>query len=262
MPIDLSVQLYSLREQMKDGNHLPYLKKLADLGYKGVECAGLYGLKPREYKKLIEDHGMKVSGNHAGLPEAGKEQEVIELTRELGLQHAIVPWQPPENFASADAVKKFAERMEKARQVLEKGGVTLGYHNHDFEMQRIDGEPALLLLAKLVPKLQFEIDVYWAANHGAEDPAKVVAQLKDRTPFLHLKDGPLVKGAPMVAVGSGKQNMPAIIKAANPAVTKWVIVELDACAGDMYQAVEDSYHYLVGNGLAAGNKPAKAAKKS
>ena len=146
MPINLSVQLYSLREEMKDGKHLPYLKKVSELGYKGVECAGLYGLKPREYKKLIEDHGMVVSGNHAGLPEPGKEQEVIDLTRELGLMHAIVPWQPPEHFASADAIAKFGAKVEQARQALAKGGVTLGYHNHDFEMNRIDGKIPLELL--------------------------------------------------------------------------------------------------------------------
>jgi sugar phosphate isomerase/epimerase len=262
MAIDISVQLYSLREQMKDGNHLTYLKKLADLGYKGVECAGLYGMKAKDYRTMIEDLGMTVSGNHAGMPDPGKEQETIDLTRDLGLKHAVVPWVAPENFANADSIKKFAEKAEKARQALEKGGVALAYHNHDFEMVRVGGEPALNALAKAVPKLQFEIDTYWAANHGAEDPAKVVASLKDRAPFLHLKDGPLVKGSPMVAVGSGKQNMPAIVKAADPKVTKWLVVELDACAGDMWQAIEDSYHYLVGNGLAAGKKPAKAAKKS
>jgi sugar phosphate isomerase/epimerase len=261
MPINLSVQLYSLREEMKDGKHLPYLKKLAELGYKAVECAGFYGLTPTAYKKLIEDHGLVVSGTHAGLPDPGKEQEVIDTTRALGLDRVVVPWQPPENFASAAAVAKFGEKVEHARQILAKGGVTLAYHNHDFEINRIDGKIPLELLAKAVPKLEFEIDVYWAANHGKEDPAKVVASLKGRAPLLHLKDGPLVQGQPMTAVGSGKQNMPAIIAAADPKVTKWLVVELDACATDMWQAIEDSYHYLVGNGLAAGNKPAKAAKK-
>ncbi len=37
--------------------------------------------------------------------------------------------------------------------------------------------------------------------------------------------------------------------------TKWLVVELDACATDMFEAVEQSYRYLVGNGLARGNKP-------
>ncbi len=65
----------------------------------------------------------------------------------------------------------------------------------------------------------------------------------------------------MVGVGSGKQDMKKIVAAADPKVTRWLVVELDACDGDMWTAVEDSYHYLVGNGLAAGNKPARASKK-
>ncbi len=34
--------------------------------------------------------------------------------------------------------------------------------------------------------------------------------------------------------------------------TKWLIVELDQCATDMFQAVKQSHEYLVSNGLAQG----------
>jgi hypothetical protein len=33
-----------------------------------------------------------------------------------------------------------------------------------------------------------------------------------------------------------------------------MVVEIDSCAGDMMQAVEKSYKYLVGAGLARGKK--------
>ncbi len=36
--------------------------------------------------------------------------------------------------------------------------------------------------------------------------------------------------------------------------TEWLIVELDRCATDMAEAVQQSYTYLVGEGLARGNK--------
>jgi sugar phosphate isomerase/epimerase len=261
MPIPLSVQLYSLREEMKDGKHLPYLTKLAALGYKGVETAGFYGLTPSAYKKLVEDHGMTVSGTHAGLPEAGKEQALIDEVRALGLTNFIVPWISPDEWKTVDSIKRLGERLEKTRQIMAKANIDLLYHNHDFELRRIEGKTGLEHLVAAVPNIKLEIDTYWAANFGAEDPAKIVSQFKNRTPFLHLKDGPLTPGAAMTAVGSGKQNMSSIVKAADPAVTKWLVVELDACDGDMWKAIEDSYHYLVGSGLAAGNKPAKAISK-
>ena len=261
MPIPISVPLYSLREQMKDGHHQTYLKKLSDVGYSGVECAGYYGLAPKAYRTLIESHGMTVSGLHSGLPEAGKEQELVDQVLALGLTSFVIPWLSPDEFKSVETIKRLAEKIEKCRQVVAKHQISVAYHNHDFELKRIDGKTGLELLVQHCPNVKLEIDTYWAANFGAEDPAKIVSQFKSRTPFLHLKDGPLTPGAAMVAVGSGKQNMPAIVKAADPAVCKWLVVELDACDGDMWTAVEESYHYLVGNGLASGRKPAKARSK-
>ncbi len=180
--------------------------------------------------------------------------------KELGVDILVVPWASPDEWKSLASIQQFAAKFEKARQALAKGGISLGYHNHDHELRRIDGKTGLEHFVKACPGAKLEIDVYWAANFGAEDPAKIVSQFKDRTPFLHLKDGPLTPGAPMTAVGTGKQNMPAIIHAADPAVTRWLVVELDACAGDMWKAIEDSYHYLVGSGLAAGAKPAPARR--
>jgi len=52
-----------------------------------------------------------------------------------------------------------------------------------------------------------------------------------------------------VAAGEGTQNIPAIVQAAN-GNAEWLIVELDACATDMFTAVEKSFQYLVNNGLA------------
>ena len=67
----------------------------------------------------------------------------------------------------------------------------------------------------------------------------------------------------MVAAGSGRQDFPAIFKAANPKALKWVVVELDACATDMVKAVSDSYDYLVGRGISRGTvEPAVRGQRS
>ena len=57
----------------------------------------------------------------------------------------------------------------------------------------------------------------------------------------------------MVAVGDGAVNYPEVIKASD-AYAKWLIVELDRCSTDMMTAVERSYAYLVGKGLAHGRQ--------
>ena len=69
--------------------------------------------------------------------------------------------------------------------------------------------------------------------------------------LLHIKDGPAdVKESPHVAVGSGVVDFHAISAAGGHVA--WDIVELDECATDMFEAVEASQRWLVGQGLAQG----------
>ena len=78
--------------------------------------------------------------------------------------------------------------------------------------------------------------------------------IQSRIPCLHIKDGPLVQGAPHTAAGAGKMDIPRIVAAANDRVLKWLIVELDSCAGDMMQAVRESFLYLTKAGLGEGRR--------
>ncbi len=103
----------------------------------------------------------------------------------------------------------------------------------------------------------FEIDTYWVKVAGF-DPAKIVGDLGKRAPLLHIKDGPArwtdaiaTDPEPMVAVGKGTQNFPAIVKAAN-GNTEWMIVEMDHTTGDVFTAIHDSYKFLTQNKLAVG----------
>jgi sugar phosphate isomerase/epimerase len=96
----------------------------------------------------------------------------------------------------------------------------------------------------------FEVDVYWVQTAGL-DPVAVIKELGPRVRLLHVKDGPAVKDEPMVAVGDGVLDIPAIIEAGQDN-TEWLIVELDKSDSDIMAAVLKSYDYLVGSGLAYG----------
>jgi len=81
--------------------------------------------------------------------------------------------------------------------------------------------------------------------------------------MLHIKDGPGIwrdslmddYPDPMVAVGKGAQNFPAIVKAASGS-TEWMIVEMDKTTTDVFEALQESYDYLTRNGMAKGRKSA------
>ena len=84
----LSVQLYSLRDYAKD-DFVAVLKKVAEIGYKGVEPAGFWNLRPSELKKIVEDLGMKIYSSHSPWARGNNLGECMELADALGLKTIV-----------------------------------------------------------------------------------------------------------------------------------------------------------------------------
>jgi len=248
----LSVQLYSLREKAKD-NPVGVLKTVAEIGFKGIELAGFYNLKPSDFKKITDDLGLVVSSTHSPWAKPDNVSEVIDVAKTLGTSYVGCGF-GRDNFASLDAIRETADVVQGMVEPLRKEGLTLFIHNHAWEFEMVDGRIAYDYFAEWCPDVQFEIDTYWAANFGGNNPSEQVAKFRNRTPLLHIKDGPLTKDSAMVALGTGKMDIPSVIEAADPTVVQWIIVELDRCESDMVTAISESYCYLTENGLAAGNK--------
>ena len=266
----LSIQLYTLRDEAaKDFPGV--LRRLAAIGYKGVEPAGFFGFTPRDLRKFVEDLGMVISSTHSPWATPDNLDEVIEACGEIGVTLTAGGY-GPENFATTDAIKRTAETTARMNEKLAAAGLTLVVHNHAWEFEKLDGRLKHEIFAELCPDVQFELDTYWAANFGANDPVEMVHRFAKRSPLLHIKDGPMlppgtaynaatdqmeiVPGAnsALLPVGSGKNDIKGIIAAMDPAVTRWLVVEQDTSDTDMFECVEKSYAYLVGNGLASGNR--------
>jgi sugar phosphate isomerase/epimerase len=246
----ISLQLYTLRDR-SEKDFPGVIKAVGDMGYCGVEPAGFYGLSPAELRRIVEDNGMVVSSSHGPWASPENLPEVIDTAAALGVE-LVSSGFGPEDFATKDAIKRTAERVNGMAATLAEAGLTLFLHNHYWEFEMLDGRLKYDLFAELAPTVSFEIDTYWAANFGANDPVAIVKKFAPRAPLLHIKDGPLTKDQPMLAVGKGKMPTRKVIEAADAAVLRWLVVELDACATDMLQAVRDSYDWLTREGLARG----------
>jgi sugar phosphate isomerase/epimerase len=253
MTAPISIQLYTLREQAK--NDFPaVIRRLGEIGYVGIEPAGLQGLTAVEFRRLAQEAGLVIGSSHAQLPLGDDAEKILDEQQEIGNENLIVAFGPPERFASEDSVKQMADELNQGFEKVRARGMHLGYHNHYWEFQsEIGGRPAYdVFFEHLDPGIFAEVDVYWA-KVGGQDPATVIAGLGPRARMLHLKDGPADDPrSAMTAVGSGTLDI-AAIAATNPAV-EWLIVELDQCDTDMFEAVEQSYRFLVGEGLAEGRK--------
>lgn len=248
----ISVQLYSLREA-SERDFDAVLEELSVIGYAGVEPFNLFGKTPREFRAQVESLGMKVSSSHTPWANRSPISEVVEHLGELGLNRAIGGFMP-DDFKDLDAVRRTAETCQNLIDELSPHGIELAIHNHWWEFELMEGRPAMHHLTEMVPDLKYELDTYWACNFGACNPAEELSRIAGKAPLLHIKDGPLEKKEPMVAVGQGKVDVPAVIAAADRNTLEWLVVELDACATDMMTAIRESYQYLAGNDLAEGRR--------
>lgn len=217
------------------------LKRVADIGFKNVE---LYNFVDRyeEYRAALADNGLSAPTAHAKL--AGQALEpIFAAARALGITTVIDPHIDEARWTSRESIAEIAADLNAAATTARIYGLTVGYHNHAFELEiLIDGVPALEVLADhLDDGVLLEVDTYWAAVAG-QDVVELLSRLGSRVQFLHVKDGPLNKNdKEQQAVGQGKMPIAAILDASGCALR---VVELDDFDGDVFDALIDSYTYL------------------
>ena len=253
----IGIQLYTLRNEIeKDISGT--LRRLAEVGFAGVETAFWpEGMKVKDAAKLLNDAGLAVCSSHCEIPVGEKKSQMLEIAEAFQCSKMIWHgWPEDERYKTLDGIKLLAEIYNESNHFAKSNGLQFGIHNHWWEFKNmIDGRFAYeVLLDYLEKDVFFEIDTYWVKVAG-HDPAEIVAKFGRRAPCLHIKDGPArwtesiaTDPEPMVAVGSGTQNFPAVVKAAN-GYTEWMIVEMDNVATDVFSAIHESYRYLTENKL-------------
>lgn len=247
----IALQLFSVREDMEK-DFEGTLKKVKALGYDGVEFAGLFDRKPSDIKAMLEEIGLTPISAHVPFVDMMADPEkVLGDYAEIGCRYVAIPYLTEEYRPGAEKFNEVIAGAKVLGETANRLGMTLLYHNHDFEFEKIDGEYALDVLYREVPAslLQTELDTCWV-NVGGEDPAAYVRKYTGRAPVVHLKDFmmPGKKPAKMYELigieddgtetdtsafefrplGMGAQDFPAILEAAKDAGAEWVVVEQDS----------------------------------
>ena len=248
--LPIGVQLYSVRDDMaKDFKGT--LQKVKELGYDGVEFAGLFGNTPEQVKAMCAEIGLNPISAHVPLADMLADvDKVIADYKAIGCQYIVVPYVEEDRRPNGE---KFMQMIEEIRGIGEKAkaaGLTLLYHNHDFEFAKLpSGEFGLDYMYGAIPAdlLQTELDQCWVKYSG-QDPVAYLQKYTDRSPVVHLKDffaEGKQEGDPYALIGlnenekkentafefrplgKGLQDVPSIIKASKAAGSKWLIVEQD-----------------------------------
>ncbi len=225
----IALQLYTVRGLLADD--LPgTLTAVSRAGYTSVELAGLPEIDDVELSGRLAEAGLEAVASHEPIERLRADVDAVarRLTR-LGCPRAIVPWLPERDRDTSDAVRRVAAEIGVIAGRLADHGIRIGYHNHAFEFDPVDGTTAWdILAAELDASVDFEIDVFWAAVAG-RDPAALIEEHRDRVRLLHMKDrdpdaGPEPRDAPP---GSGVLRWDGIIAAARAAGVVWYVIEQD-----------------------------------
>ncbi|HOB36796.1 MAG TPA: sugar phosphate isomerase/epimerase [Candidatus Avimonas sp.] len=249
--LPIALQLYSVRDDMKK-DFKGTLTKVKEMGYQGVEFAGLFGHSPSQVKAMLDEIGLTPISAHVAIDEILADiPKVISDYRTVGCRFIAIPWLVEERRPGNPRYQQTIEDIKAIGEEANKQGLTLLYHNHDFEFKKLNGEYLLDILYRDVPEdlLKTQIDTCWA-NVGGEDPAEYLRKYKGRSPLVHLKDFVMPGKKPaklyeligveseqtedeqdkkfeLRPLGYGVQDIPEILKAAAEAGAEWVIVEQD-----------------------------------
>ena len=227
------VQLYTVRDLLgKDFEGT--LAKVAQLGYKNFEFAGYYTRTPEQIRAIIDRLGVQSPSAHIGAQllraDAAKE---IRSAKVIGQSYITIP---SYNFARDGGVaawKAGAAEFNKWGAMCRDAGIKLGYHNHNAEWAKVDGNTRGMdvLLGETDPALvDFEIDLYWAVFADV-DPLAEFAKNPGRFAMFHVKDLQMVNGAKAMAqVGRGTIDFKNIFAHSREAGMKYYFVEHDNAA--------------------------------
>jgi len=250
----IGLQLYSLRDDVKDLGIQKVLKVVAGMGYVNLETAGyndgkIYDLPPSDFKKMVDDLGMKVTSAHMARPVSGNKDEDLawwskatEAHAAAGLKYMIMAFSPLGDEPTADNVKKYSDYFNAVGLITAGSSISFGYHNHDFEfLNKIDGTPIYdLLLANTSPDhVMFENDVYWCQKGGC-NPVDYLVKYPKRIKLLHIKDETVIGE-------SGTIDFKAIFNQAyaNNVIKDWYVEVERYDDGSTAQAdVKKSYDFL------------------
>ena len=248
----MGLQLYSLRDDVKELGIEKVLEIVARMGYVNLESAGyndgkFYDVAPAEFKKMVEDLGMKITSTHLSRTLSGDRDEdmawwnkATEACSAADLKYMVMPWSPlGDENTTLDDVKRYGKYFNDIGYITAASSIAFGYHNHDFEFtNKIDGVPVYdLLLENTSPRhVFFQNDVYWT-QVGGYDPVEYLKKYPQQLKTLHIKDIKAIGG-------SGTMDFKAIFDQAYANGVKDWYVEVEEYYDTPQEDVKKSYDFL------------------
>lgn len=227
---DFGLQLYTLRDVLP-ADPTGVLKQVAKMGYTQIESyqgdKGIFwGMTNLEFKKLMDDLGMKIISSHTDIRKDFEEKAA--QAAEIGMAYLIDPWEGPQK--SLDDFKKLADLFNEKGEICRKNGIRFAYHNHAYSFEKVEGQiPQDVLMQNTDPDLvDYEMDIYWVVTAG-QDPIEWFKKYPKRWRLSHVKDRqkgvPANKADATCVLGTGSIDWKKILRSAMEEGMEYFIVE-------------------------------------
>lgn len=226
----IAVQMYTLRNVASLEEQL---KIVHDAGIHAVETVGTQNASAADLKRLLDKYSIQVVSTHVQLSDLRSDlDKVVAFNKSIGNSVLVVPYlKKEERPTDAAGWIALGKELGAISNKVRAKGMTLAYHNHDFEIVDFNGKTGLeLMFEGAGPKLEAELDLAWIARAGY-DPAALLGKFRGRVFAVHAKDnaptGQAKEEDGFAALGKGVLNWNAILPAAARAGVRWYIIEHD-----------------------------------
>ncbi|MDO5554213.1 MAG: TIM barrel protein [Planctomycetia bacterium] len=222
--IPLALQVYSVREEAAK-DLAGTLKKIAAIGYTGVEFAGYYGHSAADVRKMLDDAGLVAVSTHLGVaPLLGDAfYQTVDFEKTLGNKTLMVAGGIGPACCFDAGNQMTAHLFNEISIKAEKVGMRIGFHAHGGDFTDINGTTAWdLFFSRTRPEVIAQMDVGNTLAAGA-DPYAAIEKFPGRGKLIHVKSNP---GHAAVAASDDEVDWKRVIDlCTNVAGTEWYIIE-------------------------------------
>lgn len=200
------------------------LQKIKAAGYDGIELNG-FMIRPTSFlvrmltkaagmptgkggnynwESLVKNAGLSVVSIHEDLGSIERDPKaVIAEAKKFGTDKIVITGMYRFDYRSQTNVEQLCERLNESGKVLAREGISLCYHNHNIELQKV--APDLTAMEYLIQNtdpeyLSFELDTYWPAEAGV-DVLGLMRRIGTRMKLYHINDrGTKLTKAPITPI--------------------------------------------------------------
>jgi sugar phosphate isomerase/epimerase len=239
----VGLQLYCVRAELPK-DPAAVLGELKKMGYQVVEFAGFLNRAPAEWRKLLDDNGLRAEGHHvpfnALIGDALK--KTVDDNAVIGNKQLIVPSLGAARISPRDAFMRTIDQIKQISESLKPSGMRVGFHSEADMFKDTDGaRPWDVLADNTGPDVVLQLDAGNVQTSRPEgvDVVQVIRRNPHRVKTMHVK--PFSRTKPAAFIGDDDLKWADIVAETQKDGIEYYIIEyerpevppLDALRGNL-----------------------------